>query len=924
MKIEIFVRTLLSVLMVTGLLTACGDETPEASIAAAKINLAKNDQKTAIIQIKNALQANPNLPEARFLLGTALLSNADPAAAEIEFDKARSLKYSEDLIVPQMAKSLLLQGKYKKLIDDFSKTQLQSTASKASLQISLSKAYASLDSIDLSQNALNLALSFEPENADALILKVRGFAIKGDFPAALLLVEDVIRKNPSNPEAFKTKGDLLFYGKNDFEGALIAYKKSIEVKSDFVQSYVGILNILFQQEKLEEAQKELDNLKKIAEKNPQTKYFEVQLAYQKKDFIAARALVQQLLKVAPDNPMGLQSAGLVEFQLKSFVQAETYLNKAISINPRLTVARRLLVLTYLRVGQPDKALGILNTGLALEPVDTALFPIAGEVFLQNGDITKAGEYFTKASKQDPQDGKNRTSLALVHMMNGDTVTAFNELDDIASSDKGISADLALISARLRRQEFDKALKGLDGMEKKQPNNPLVFNLRGKVQISQKDLGAARKSFETALTVSPGYFPAIASLAALDVFEKKPEEAKKRFENVLLKDPKSNQALLGLAELTALTGGTKEKIAEAINRAITANPSEVAPRVLLIDFYLRNKDSKLAFSTAQSAATVLPDSLEILDALGRTQLASGDMNQAISSFTKLVNLQPQSVQPLMRLASANLAAKNTQAVEQNLNKVLELKPDFLEAQTNLIVLNISAEKYQNALAITRLMQRQRPKEIVGYMLEADVNVTQKKWDEALAAYRLGLKQTTSLEPAPKIHAVLNVANKKAEADQFSINWMREHPKDAMFMSYLADVNLSKKDYVGAEKLYSNVIQIQPENAVAYNNLAWIEGQLKKDTAIAYSEKANKIIPNQPAFMDTLATLLADKGDFKKSIELQNKAIVLQPDNALFKFNLAKIYIKAGDKNKAQPLLDDLVKLGDKFPAHAEVKAVVSTL
>lgn len=924
MKQAIFIRKLLPMLIAAGLLSACGDEKPEALIAAAKSSIEKNDQKTAIIQIKNALQADPNLPEARFLLGSALLTTGDPAAAEIEFDKSRRLKYSDDLVVPKIVQSLLLQGKFKKITDDFSKTELQSTASKANLQISLSKAYAAQGLNDLSERALNSALSYEPENADALIMKSRDLATKGDYPAALSQIDAVIVKNAGNPDALKTKGDILLFGKKDMDAALASYKKSIEVKSDFSPGYAGVLTILFQQEKLDEAQKELDLLKKFADKSPQTKYFEVQLAYQKKDFIAARSLAQQLLKMSSDNPVVLQSAGLIEFQLNSFLQSEIYLSKAVTINPALTIARRLLVMTYLRMGQPDKALATLTPGLAQDPVDTALYSIAGEVFLQNGDIKKAGEYFSKASKLDPKDGRKRTSVALVRMMGGDTTSAFNELDDIASSDQGISANLALISAHLRRQDFDKALNAIDGMEKKQPNNPLVFNLRGKVQLSKNDYVNARKNFEKAVAINPTYFPAIASLSALDVFEKKPDDAKKRLEDVLAKEPKNNQALLGLAELRARTGGTKEEIAESINRAVTANPSEIAPRMLLVDFYLRNRDTKAALSAAQSAATVLPDSLEVLDALGRTQLASGDINQALSSYTKLANLQPQSVQPLMRLAGANLAAKNTVAAEQNIRKALELKPDFLEAQSDLIMLNISSKKFQEAVDIARLIQKQRPKDMVGYVLEGDINVEQKKWDAALDAYRTGLKQSNSLEPATKIHAVLNASDRKTEAEKFATSWMKEHPKDIQFVSYLADAALVKKDFVSAEKLYGVIIQAQPGNAVAYNNLAWIEGQLKKDGAIAYSEKANKLAPGQPAFMDTLATLFSDKGDHAKAIELQNKVIALQPQNPVFKLNLAKIYIKSGDKKQAKVLLDDLAKLGEKFSAQAEVDAALKSL
>src|SRR5690606_35960875 len=72
------------------LLVACGGDKPEALLASAKEYIAKNDYKAAVIQVKNVLQKQPDLPEARFLLGSSLLASGDVAAAEIELYKARA------------------------------------------------------------------------------------------------------------------------------------------------------------------------------------------------------------------------------------------------------------------------------------------------------------------------------------------------------------------------------------------------------------------------------------------------------------------------------------------------------------------------------------------------------------------------------------------------------------------------------------------------------------------------------------------------------------------------------------------------------------------------------------------------------------------------------------------------------------------
>ena len=54
-----------------------------------------------------------------------------------------------------------------------------------------------------------------------------------------------------------------------------------------------------------------------------------------------------------------------------------------------------------------------------------------------------------------------------------------ELQEIATAETGSTATMALISTHLRRGEFDKALKAIDILEKKQPGKPLAANLRGR-------------------------------------------------------------------------------------------------------------------------------------------------------------------------------------------------------------------------------------------------------------------------------------------------------------------------------------------------------------------------------------------------------------------------------------------------------------
>jgi len=223
-----------------------------------------------------------------------------------------------------------------------------------------------------------------------------------------------------------------------------------------------------------------------------------------------------------------------------------------------------------------------------------------------------------------------------------------------------------------------------------------------------------------------------------------------------------------------------------------------------------------------------------------------------------------------------------------------------------------------------VQNEQPDRGVGYLLAGDVEAWRKNWDAAIAAYRAGLAREPATEFAVKVHGALGFAKKSSEADSFALGWIKQHPQDAAFRSYLGDLAVSKTDFTRAETEYLAVLKLQPDNAVALNNLAWVTHKLRKPGAAEYAERANALGPGQPAFMDTLATVLADAGQEKKALEIEKQAIALQPESHAFRLNLAKLYIKAGDKAQARVELDQLAKLGDKFRDQAEVGELLKAL
>lgn len=905
-------------------LVGCTADDPEKLLASAKQYLAKDEYKAAVIQLKNVLQVNPTALEARFLLGKTFLAQGDASSAEVELRKALEAQYPADAVVPELARAMVLQGKNKEALREFGDTQLGTPAAAAKLKTTLAMAHAALGEMARAQASVDAALVAVPGDPEAALMQARLMAARSEADAALKTVEALLAHTPNNYDALKFKGDLLLYAKNQPDAAFDAYSKAVEMQPGSVPAYSGVLTILLSRDKLDEAAASLAQLKKIAPNNIEAWFFDAQLAYQKKDYKKAKESIQQVLKAAPNNPRFLQLAGAIEFQMNSLVQAEYFLGKALQAQPRLLFARRMLIATHLRAGHPARAVAALPTDIDKETNDADMLTLAGQAYLQAGDAKKSQIFLARAAQLDPASVGKRTTLALARLRSGETDAAMGQLREIAKSDSGTSADLELIRAYLQRREFDQALAAIERFEQKQPGNAASSYLRGLTYLGLNDTAAAQRNFEKALGIDPAFYPAAASLAALDLREKKPDVAKSRFENILKQDPKNLQAMLTLADLKARTGAKPEEVAQLLQKAIDAHPTAAAPRRALIDYYLITKNEKLALNTAQTALSTIPDDPQLLDALGRAQQAAGETNQALGTFGRLASTQPDSPQAQMRLAGMYLLDKKPEAAEQAWRQALKIDPKYLDAQRALIIHYLQAKKYQDALDIARTVKQQRPNEPAGWLLEGDIGVVRKNWTEAADAYRAGLKKFPLNILAIKLHAALQADDKRAEAANVAKTWLASHPKDLAFQSYLGNSALLRKDYASAESIYRAALQSQPQDPVLLNNLAWAALQQNEPGALEFAQKANELAPDRAELIDTLALALSQKGEHAKAIEMQKKAVGLQPDNPFLKLNLAKIYVNAGDKSNARIELERLAALGAKFPLQQEVAKLTASL
>ena len=899
-------------------------ENPDQLIAHAVLERDKGNDNAAMIHLKNLLQESPEHAQGRYLLGLTYLDKGDFRSAEKELRRALDLQYDPAKVIPPLSRSLLMTGEFQKVLDQARLGGDASDQQQADVLTLRAQATMALGRDREGRELLEQALARQPEFADALLAQARLAASEKKLDDAARLVERALASAPKNTGAWLMKGGLSRISA-DREGALAAYQKVLELSPENISARLHIASVQIDGGNFDEARKQIAQVRKTAPNSPMTYYIEGLLEFRLKNYPAARDAVLQVLKIAPDHMPSMLLAGAIEFSLGSHAQAQSYLERVIGRAPDNLYARRLLVASFAKSGQAQRALEVLQPGLAQYPEDGALMALAGEVYLRGNEFAKAAEYFDKVAKRDPRSARARTQLGLSRLAAGETDLGLADLESASQLDSSAyQADILLVMSHLRQRKYDEALKAMQTLEKRQPNNPLTYNLKAAIYIGKKDTAAARKYLERALELQPTYVPAAANLAQLDLQEKKPQAARRRFEAILEKDKDNVQALLSLAGLGPQLGATRNEQLAWLERARDASPGSLQPQLMLAHFYAQAGDTKKALEAAQRAQAISPDNFQALDALGAMQIAAGEKEQALVTYQKLAKLRPDSPLALYRLATAQAATDNRAAAASTLKQALSLKPDFIDAQVALADLEVRAGRFPEAIRIARQVQKQAAKSPRGFVLEGDVRMAEKKFAQAAQAYETAYGIAKSGVLAIRMHAAYAQAGKLDEADRRLAQGLKDSPDDAGLRVYAADAALKSGNYRNAIEHYEWVLQKQPDNVLVLNNLAWVYQQVKDPRALETAERAYQLKPDSAAIADTLGWMLVEQGNTARGLELLQKAVAAAPAAHEIRFHLAQAWLKAGDKAKARSELERLQATDAKFPQQAEAMKLLEQL
>jgi tetratricopeptide (TPR) repeat protein len=124
---------------------------------------------------------------------------------------------------------------------------------------------------------------------------------------------------------------------------------------------------------------------------------------------------------------------------------------------------------------------------------------------------------------------------------------------------------------------------------------------------------------------------------------------------------------------------------------------------------------------------------------------------------------------------------------------------------------------------------------------------------------------------------------------------ENPDAAYGVAMLRHMTGQK---IEAIPLYERALELQPENVIAMNNLAWILSQEKGEhnKALALADKGISLSPKYTDLIDTRGTIYMSMGQYEKAAldfkQAAERYLDTQTEKTSSTFNLAKCYRQLG--------------------------------
>ena len=584
-----------------------------------------------------------------------------------------------------------------------------------------------------------------------------------------------------------------------------------------------------------------------------------------KDLDAAVSQIEEALKIAPDRSGSYSNLGALELSRGKQDAAEAAFLKAVELAPNSVPAHLALGTFYWLTTRTSAAEASFKKALGVAPRD----PLANRAM--------ASFYLASNRRQDAE-----VHLRTVYEVTKAPAAAFALADFYATADNNAAAKAVLepllndpraataASVGLASLDFhigrhDEAYRRLTAVLANDPNNLQAMLVKTSLLMADRKIEDALVVAAAAAEHHPDSTPALFMLGRVQAVRKQPDAAIAAFQAVLRLNPRASEAKVALANLTLAQGKPETSIGFA-QEVLANEPANADAQLVFVRGLLMNGQVERADPELKRLVARYPNSAAVRTQMGMFYGHKRDIKAARAEFERALAIDPDAVEAVGGLVAIDLAAHDFGKARARVDERVATKPT-----APLLALAARTYAASGDLAAAERFLRQSidmdPMYFASYEALGQLYVVQGKLDAALAEFDA-------------------VAHRS--------------PKSVGPLTMAGMIVLTKGDIAGARSRFERVMQIDPEAAVAANNLAWIyaENDGNLDVAMNLAQTAQRRLPDVAAVNDTLGFIYYKKNLASLAISTLKVGAQKDPGNAQVQYHLGLAYASAGETAQAK--------------------------
>lgn len=387
-------------------------------------------------------------------------------------------------------------------------------------------------------------------------------------------------------------------------------------------------------------------------------------------------------------------------------------------------------------------------------------------------------------------------------------------------------------------------------------------------------------------------------------------------------PKVAEAHWALAQAAAAAN----KFELALSEAHQAN--ELRPdwdiALMLEAQLLQRSDAQKALSMLQTYVQKHDDNKEVRLFYARMLLEQKQYVTAREEFGNLLQQHPGSPELAFAIALISIQLGELERAENELRQALASKDKNKDDDTLHYYLGQLGEAKKDEVAA---LQHYRQIKKGEYVYPARLRVAyllnkSGKLDEARKALNLAVASSDGQRVQLVMIESQFLRDAKQYAESFKVvsrglEKFPNHP-ELLYQSALIADNMKKSDKF--EQLLRKLIQIEPDNAHAYNALGYslLERNVRIPEAMELVSKAYKLAPDDAAITDSMGWGYYRLGQYEKSVELLSRAYQANPDPEIAA-HLGEVMWVKGDQEGARKIWSESSK---NNPKNEALQAVIN--